>query len=98
MAQDQVYDLIVLGGGSAGLVAAKFAGRLGVKVALVEMERLGGDCTWQGCVPSKALLKVAKTAHKNGTTLKEAALELKLLTEEQFQEWGKPEEMIKPKA
>lgn len=63
MAQEQVYDLIVLGGGSAGLVAAKFAGRLGVKVALVEMERIGGDCTWQGCVPSKALLKVAKTAH-----------------------------------
>ena len=62
MAQEQ-YDLIVLGGGSAGLVAAKFAGRLGVKVALVEVERLGGDCTWQGCVPSKALLKVAKTAH-----------------------------------
>lgn len=57
------YDLIVIGGGSAGLVAAKFAGGLGLKVAMVEMERIGGDCTWQGCVPSKALLKVAKTAH-----------------------------------
>lgn len=59
----QGYDLIVIGAGSAGLVAAKFAGGLGLKVALIEKEKIGGDCTWQGCVPSKALLKVAKTAH-----------------------------------
>lgn len=57
------YDLVVIGGGSAGLVGAKFAAGLGMKVALVEREYLGGDCTWHGCVPSKALLKVAKTAH-----------------------------------
>jgi pyruvate/2-oxoglutarate dehydrogenase complex dihydrolipoamide dehydrogenase (E3) component len=62
MAQD-IYDLIVIGGGSAGLVGAKFAGGLGLKVALIEMEHIGGDCTWRGCVPSKALLKVGKTAH-----------------------------------
>ena len=97
MAQDQVYDLIVLGGGSAGLVAAKFAGRLGVKVALVEMERLGGDCTWQGCVPSKALLKVAKTAHKNGTTLLEEAIALGFVDEETFNRVVRPENMIGPK-
>jgi pyruvate/2-oxoglutarate dehydrogenase complex dihydrolipoamide dehydrogenase (E3) component len=58
-----VYDLIVIGGGTAGLTAAGFAARLGVRVALVEKTRIGGDCTWTGCVPSKALLKVAQTAH-----------------------------------
>lgn len=57
------YDLVVIGGGSAGLTAAAFHGELGRKVALIERERIGGDCTWTGCVPSKALLKVAKVAH-----------------------------------
>ncbi len=57
------YDVVVIGGGAAGLSASAFAGELGKKVALVERERLGGDCTWAGCVPSKALLKVAKVAH-----------------------------------
>ncbi len=57
------FDLIVIGAGSAGITAAQFATRLGVKVALVEKNRVGGDCTWTGCVPSKALLKVAKMAH-----------------------------------
>ena len=56
------YDLIVIGAGSGGLTAAQFAARLGVKVALVEKSRIGGDCTWTGCVPSKALLKAAKMA------------------------------------
>ena len=59
----QEYELIVIGGGSAGLVSAKFAGKMGLKTALVEKEHIGGDCTWAGCVPSKALLHVAKTAH-----------------------------------
>ncbi|MGB1288992.1 MAG: FAD-dependent oxidoreductase, partial [Aggregatilineales bacterium] len=57
------YRMIVIGGGAAGLTAAAFAGELGAKVALIEKEKLGGDCTWVGCVPSKALLKVAKVAH-----------------------------------
>ncbi|MBN8590686.1 MAG: FAD-dependent oxidoreductase [Anaerolineae bacterium] len=57
------YDVIVIGGGSAGLTASVFGGELGKKVALIERERIGGDCTWSGCMPSKALLKVAKTAH-----------------------------------
>jgi dihydrolipoamide dehydrogenase len=56
------YDLIVLGGGSAGLVAAKFAKGLGKSVAIVEKHKLGGDCTHFGCVPSKALLKSAHVA------------------------------------
>jgi pyruvate/2-oxoglutarate dehydrogenase complex dihydrolipoamide dehydrogenase (E3) component len=57
------YDLIVVGGGSAGLTAAGIATQLGVRVALIEKDRLGGDCTWTGCVPSKALLKAARVAH-----------------------------------
>jgi pyruvate/2-oxoglutarate dehydrogenase complex dihydrolipoamide dehydrogenase (E3) component len=58
------YDLIIIGAGSGGLVAAEFAAKLGVNVALVEKERIGGDCTWTGCVPSKALLKAAKVAYE----------------------------------
>ena len=45
-----IYDLVVIGAGSGGLTAAEFAAKLGVKVALVEKERIGGDCTWTGCV------------------------------------------------
>ena len=57
------YDLIVIGAGSAGLVAARFARSLGLSVAMIERARMGGDCTWTGCVPSKALLKAAGVAH-----------------------------------
>lgn len=58
------YDLIIIGAGSGGLTAAGFAAQLGAKVALIEKHRVGGDCTWTGCVPSKALLKAAKIAHE----------------------------------
>lgn len=51
------HDLLVLGGGAAGLTAASGAAQLGVKVALIDKERLGGDCLYYGCVPSKSLLK-----------------------------------------
>ena len=61
---DRQYDLVIIGAGSGGLTAASFAARLGAKVALVEKHRIGGDCTWTGCVPSKALLKAAKVAHE----------------------------------
>jgi pyruvate/2-oxoglutarate dehydrogenase complex dihydrolipoamide dehydrogenase (E3) component len=57
------YDLIIVGMGSAGMVAAEFASTLGIKVACAERERVGGDCLWTGCVPSKALLASAKAAH-----------------------------------
>ncbi len=57
------YDLIIIGGGSAGLVLAVAGAKLGKKTALIEKHRLGGDCLWTGCVPSKALLKTAKVAH-----------------------------------
>lgn len=56
------YDLIVIGGGSAGITAAKFAANFGKSVCLVESSRVGGDCTWTGCIPSKTLLAAAKRA------------------------------------
>ena len=52
-------DLLVLGGGAAGLTAAGTAANLGAKTLMVERDRLGGDCTWTGCVPSKSLLHAA---------------------------------------
>ena len=61
--KNDIYDLIVIGAGAGGLTASGFAGQIGAKVALIEREHLGGDCTWTGCVPSKALIKVANTAH-----------------------------------
>ncbi|MDQ3329175.1 MAG: mercuric reductase [Planctomycetota bacterium] len=63
------YDLVVLGAGTAGLVTAAGAAGLGAKVALVERDRMGGDCLNVGCVPSKALLaaaRVAATARRAG--------------------------------
>ncbi len=56
------FDLAVIGGGSAGLAAAGVAAHLGARTALIERDRLGGDCTWTGCIPSKALLNAAHTA------------------------------------
>lgn len=57
------YHLVIIGAGSAGLTAARFAARLGKRVAIIEANRVGGDCTWTGCVPSKALLHAARIAH-----------------------------------
>lgn len=57
------YDLVSIGGGAAGLVAAGMSALLGAKTALIEHHRLGGDCTWTGCIPSKTLLYAAKLAH-----------------------------------
>jgi len=57
------YDLIIVGMGSAGMVAAEFASTLGIRVACAERARVGGDCLWTGCVPSKALLASARAAH-----------------------------------
>jgi len=56
-------DLVIVGMGSGGMPAAEFAATLGLKVAVVERGRVGGDCLWTGCVPSKALLASAKVAH-----------------------------------
>jgi pyruvate/2-oxoglutarate dehydrogenase complex dihydrolipoamide dehydrogenase (E3) component len=55
-----LYDLVVIGGGTAGLVSAVGAAGLGARVALIERKRLGGDCLNTGCVPSKAILRTAR--------------------------------------
>jgi len=57
------YDLVIIGMGSGGMVGAEFAATIGLRVAVVERGRVGGDCLWTGCVPSKALLASAKAAH-----------------------------------
>jgi len=58
------FDVVVIGGGTAGLVTASGCARLGRKVALIEKHKLGGDCLWTGCVPTKALVASAKLAHQ----------------------------------
>lgn len=58
------FDVVVIGGGTAGLVTASGCARLGRRVALVEKHALGGDCLWTGCVPTKALIATAKLAHR----------------------------------
>lgn len=66
MARD--YDLVILGAGTGGYVAAIRASQLGMKVAVVEKEKLGGTCLHKGCIPSKALLRSAevyKTVQKS---------------------------------
>lgn len=57
-----MWDLVVIGGGTAGLVGSQTAASLGAKVLLVESNRTGGECLYTGCVPSKALLAAASAA------------------------------------
>lgn len=54
------YNMVVIGGGSAGLVSAYIASAVKAKVALIEKHKMGGDCLNTGCVPSKALIRSAK--------------------------------------
>ena len=63
------YDLAVIGGGTAGLVSSAVSAGIGAKTALIEQHRLGGECLWTGCVPSKALIRSASVLH----TLRRAA-------------------------
>jgi len=70
----RAYDLAILGGGTAGLVAAIGAARLGARTVLFERERTGGDCLWSGCVPSKSLLAAAARA-QDARTAGEVGLE-----------------------
>jgi pyruvate/2-oxoglutarate dehydrogenase complex dihydrolipoamide dehydrogenase (E3) component/uncharacterized membrane protein YdjX (TVP38/TMEM64 family) len=57
-------NLIVIGAGSAGLVSAYIAATVRAKVTLVEKHRMGGDCLYTGCVPSKALIRSARLLHE----------------------------------
>jgi dihydrolipoamide dehydrogenase len=57
------YDLVILGSGPGGYVAAIRASQLGLKVAIVERERLGGICLNWGCIPTKALLRTSEIYH-----------------------------------
>ena len=59
-ASSRTADFVVVGGGAAGLASAWTAARKGHSVLLIERHRLGGDCTWTGCVPSKALIDQAR--------------------------------------
>lgn len=59
-AMAHTYDLVILGGGTGGYVAAIRASQLGLKTAIVEKEKLGGTCLHKGCIPSKALLRSAE--------------------------------------
>jgi pyruvate/2-oxoglutarate dehydrogenase complex dihydrolipoamide dehydrogenase (E3) component len=61
------FDVVVIGGGTGGLVTASGCARLGRRVALIERDALGGDCLWTGCVPTKALVASAKLAHQMRT-------------------------------
>jgi pyruvate/2-oxoglutarate dehydrogenase complex dihydrolipoamide dehydrogenase (E3) component len=61
------YHLVVVGGGTAGLVTAAGAAGLGARVALVERHLLGGDCLNVGCVPSKAIVRAARAWHEART-------------------------------
>ncbi len=57
---ETTYDVIILGGGTGGYVAAIRAGQLGLKTAVVEAAKVGGTCLHQGCIPTKALLHTAE--------------------------------------
>ncbi len=58
------YDLAIIGAGSAGLTAARVGRFFAKRVALIDKDRLGGDCLHYGCVPSKALIKASRVAHE----------------------------------
>jgi len=62
--KDFDYDVVVVGGGAAGFVSSKLANGFGKKVAMIEKKKLGGDCTWSGCIPSKTLLRTSQIAHQ----------------------------------
>ena len=85
------YDLVILGGGTGGYVAAIRASQLGMDVAIVEKEKLGGTCLHKGCIPSKALLRSAevyrqtKTANQFGVETTNTSLNFKKVQERKKQ-------------
>nr|NLD40119.1 dihydrolipoyl dehydrogenase [Actinomycetales bacterium] len=70
MTESPEYDLVILGGGSGGYAAALRGAQLGLKIALVEADKLGGTCLHRGCIPTKALLhaaELAESVHEAGS-------------------------------
>ncbi len=68
--EDNVYDLVILGAGSGGYAAALRGAQLGLSIALIEADKLGGTCLHRGCIPTKALLhsaEVADTIHESAS-------------------------------
>src|ERR1041384_7144836 len=59
-----IYNVVVIGGGTAGLVTAAGTAGLGGRVALIERHKMGGDCLNFGCVPSKALISSARLINR----------------------------------
>jgi pyruvate/2-oxoglutarate dehydrogenase complex dihydrolipoamide dehydrogenase (E3) component len=88
---EYIFDIVIVGGGAAGFVAAKFALGVGKKVAIVEKERLGGECTWTGCVPSKALIRLARSGMDSNIMDEVRAVRQKIYdthTPEMFEKMG----------
>jgi dihydrolipoamide dehydrogenase len=81
------YDVVILGAGTGGYSAALRAAQLGLKVALVEKDKVGGVCLHWGCIPTKAILQTAEVAehaqdaHEFGVTLDYEGIEVKALNE-----------------
>jgi len=87
------YDLIVIGGGAAGLTSAGVAASFGAKTMMVEKAKLGGDCTWYGCIPSKILLNKAKEAKISGGKIdySHIAITLNRIREEVYHDADHPD-------
>ncbi len=94
------FDLIAIGGGSAGITAVMLARGLGKKPALIDRKKFGGECTWSGCVPSKTLIHEAgilRSAAMSGNTVPDASGVLRTVREtvEHVYENERPEEFEK---
>lgn len=87
------FDLVILGGGTGGYVAAIRAAQLGKKVAVVEKGLLGGTCLHKGCIPSKALLRSAevystsKKAAEYGVSIEGVTLDFMKVQERKQKSW-----------
>jgi pyruvate/2-oxoglutarate dehydrogenase complex dihydrolipoamide dehydrogenase (E3) component len=72
-----IYDVVVMGAGSGGITAAVTAAGFGKKVLLIDKNKPGGECTWSGCVPSKALIHEANKVHIVRNAVKEYSYDSK---------------------